>query len=328
MDTPRVWSVTENEILSRTVTAASRRAAAAIGADDPALVERVRGVELVPVILGQPLDAVVAALLVALEDEHDVALERNAGARQAHGGGSEHRDPAFVIERAAPVEIAVLDHARERIDTPQLRLYADGVRVRREQDRLALGIGAPKARDQVRLARDRRLNDGDLEAQWRESGGHEGRDLAFIAGRVGRIQPHKITRERDDLGVRLGRRDPAARVDDKRCQRADQDGDASPVMKHVRDLPLSWTSSVAYPHAAAPRRARFEADRIHATSAPPCSSPRPPRPAARAAPGRADAHAHRRRVARPGDGPGDRPRDGGVRGRARPPCGRRRACCA
>ena len=183
-------------------------------------------------ILGQPLDSIVAALLVALEDEHDVARERNVGARQAHGGGSEHGDPTFVIKRATAIEIAVLDHAGERIDTPQLRLDADGVRVRREQDRLALGISAPEARNQVRLARDRRLNDGGLKAQWRESGGHEGHDLAFVAGRVRRIQTHEIARERDDLGVRLGRRDRAGRVDNKRCQRADQDGDASRVLKH------------------------------------------------------------------------------------------------
>jgi hypothetical protein len=47
-----------------------------LGADDAALVERVGGVELVPAVLGEP-SIRSPALLVGLEDEHDVALERD-----------------------------------------------------------------------------------------------------------------------------------------------------------------------------------------------------------------------------------------------------------
>ena len=104
-------------------------------------------------VLGEPVDPVVAALLVGLEDEHDVARERHVRAGEPHGGGGEHRDAALVVEGAAAVEEVAADHAGERVDAPELALDADRVGVRAQHDGLADRVGAAQPGDQMRLAR-------------------------------------------------------------------------------------------------------------------------------------------------------------------------------
>ena len=195
-------------------------APARVRAQDPALVERERGVELVPVILGQPLDPVVAALLVGLEDEHDVARERDAIAREPHRRRREDRDAALVVERAAAVEVVAPDEPGERVDAPQVALDAHGVRVRGQQHGLADRRRAAEPRHEMRLAGGRRLDDLDLEPERRQPVAHVGRDQRLVAGGIGRVEPDEVAGERDDLGVGLARGRPG-----KRSQRDQGDDD-------------------------------------------------------------------------------------------------------
>jgi hypothetical protein len=209
------------------------------------------------VILGEPVDAVIAALLVGLEDEHDVALERHVRAREPHRRRGEDRDAALVVEGTPAIEIAALEHARERIDAPQLGLDAHDVGVRREQDRLAGRVRAAQARDQVRLARRRRRDDVDLEAQRRQPVAHVDGHLRFVAGRIGRVEPDEVAVKRHHLGIRS--RHPSAglasrgagisRADQSHSDSHQRHGSTAGATHDVPDLPGRCRIRT-YPHVS------------------------------------------------------------------------------
>ena len=90
--------------------------------------------------------------------------------------------------------------ARERVDRPQLRLDADDVLVTGQQDRLGGRVG-PQARDHVGLARRRRRDDLDLEAERLEPLAQELGHLRLVAGRVGRIRLDQLLKQSDDLAI-------------------------------------------------------------------------------------------------------------------------------
>ena len=84
------------------------RRAGAVLEDPAALVERDAGVDLRPRRLGEPARAVVAALLVGLGEQDDVALERHLGARDPRRGHGERGEAALEVHRAAAVDEAAL----------------------------------------------------------------------------------------------------------------------------------------------------------------------------------------------------------------------------
>ena len=70
---PRVRNVTDSEFLSIVVMPISRAPPPPSGEDPAALVDRLTGVDLGPVVLGEPGRAVGAALLVGLGEQDQVA---------------------------------------------------------------------------------------------------------------------------------------------------------------------------------------------------------------------------------------------------------------
>ena len=84
--------------------------------------------------------------------------------RQHHHRARKDRDAALEVDRAAAVDVAVLDQAGKRIDRPFVALDPDRVRVRGEEDRLLAAV-AMQPREQVRLPRLWRRHDFDLEPE-------------------------------------------------------------------------------------------------------------------------------------------------------------------
>ena len=106
-------------------------AAAGIGVERE--IER-RGVDP---LAGGELGAAPARLLVAGEQDDDVAIGPEALGAQAQQGGGDGDHALLVVERAAAVEIAALLAERERVARPILAARLDHVHMGHEQDRLA-----------------------------------------------------------------------------------------------------------------------------------------------------------------------------------------------
>ena len=125
-------------------------------------------------------DRVAAGLLLAVAAEADVDRQL-AGPRELARGGEQHVELALVVDRAAPVEVAVADLGLERIALPELervgRLHVevavaeDGRRARRRRrgadladrerlavpvDELALAAGVADERRRPTRPRARR----------------------------------------------------------------------------------------------------------------------------------------------------------------------------
>jgi hypothetical protein len=89
-------------------------------------------------LVGGEVGAVAAGLLVAREQDDDLAARLEALGAQAEQSGGDRGHALFVVHRAAPVEIAVRFAEREGIARPILAARLDHVHMRHEQDRLAL----------------------------------------------------------------------------------------------------------------------------------------------------------------------------------------------
>ena len=177
------------------------RGAGAVLEDPAALVERDAGVDLRPRRLGEPARAVVAALLVGLGEQDDVALERHLGARDPRRGHGERGEAALEVHRAAAVDEAASDQARERVHRPEVALDAHDVLVAGQQERLLGRVLGAQAREEVGLARRRRRHDLDLEPERREPRLQQLGDLRLVARRVGGVDPDQLLQQRDDLAV-------------------------------------------------------------------------------------------------------------------------------
>ena len=209
---PRVRNVTESEFLSIVVMPMSFAAARAALEDPAALVDRCAGVDLVPVVLGQPRRPVGAALLVGLGEQDQVAGARGRLARDPHRGDRERREPALEVHRAAAVQEAVLDEPAERVDGPQRALDPDDVRVAGEQQRLLRRRPRRRQpRDQVRLAGRGRRHDLDAEAERLQPRPQVLGDHRLVPGRVGRVDPDEVPRQGHHLAVLGARRGGASR---------------------------------------------------------------------------------------------------------------------
>jgi hypothetical protein len=128
-----------------------------------------------------------------------------------------------------PEHIAILDLARERIETPFLSLDADDVGVRGQQDR-TLGAVAFESRDKVRLSRVRRLDDLDVEPERLEARGQYLGDATFVARRVARVGANEVAQQRHRrVGVRaLGAHRRTSRRENRR-----DDHDDTRFLEHV-----------------------------------------------------------------------------------------------
>ena len=108
-------------------------AAAAVGVEGE--VDRRR----IEPLVGGEVGAVAGGLLVAGEQDDDVAVGLEAFGAQAQQSGGDRGHALLVVDRAAAVEIAVLLAEREGIAGPVLAARLDHVHVRHQQDRLAPG---------------------------------------------------------------------------------------------------------------------------------------------------------------------------------------------
>ncbi len=85
--------------------------------DLAALVDGETGGDFVPILSDDHFHAGIAELLfVGSAEKNDVAIQVNVAAFEGDEGGEIRGEHAFVIERAAAPDIAVLDHAAEGID--------------------------------------------------------------------------------------------------------------------------------------------------------------------------------------------------------------------
>jgi hypothetical protein len=104
------------------------------------------------VVFQQPDDPVVgAAFLVGRERNDDVAIRSKALLAQANEIGDVDCRFVLVVRRPAAVVIAVLFNERERVEIPVRRIGFDDVDMGEEQQRLAAGVAAAKARDEISL---------------------------------------------------------------------------------------------------------------------------------------------------------------------------------
>src|SRR6185436_10220506 len=110
------------------------------------------GVDQLAPVLEQPIDAVgVAALLVRRQRQDDVPVGLVALGAIAQQRRHHDRVAVLHVLRAAAVEVAVLLHEHERIDTPVLAQRFDDVEMTDQQHR-AFATGALQARDEILLA--------------------------------------------------------------------------------------------------------------------------------------------------------------------------------
>ena len=179
-----------------------------LAADDPrasALVEREFRLDQLGMVLDQPSHAVVAPLLlVRVGDEDDIPRQRaplvdHVPLEEQHGLEMRREHP-LVVDRAAPVQVAVLDLRGEGIDRPVRALDADDVHVPHDDDGLLAPI-ALEPRDECSAAR-RRLEQVCLDPGRLELFVQELAHLHLIAGRVHRVHPDHRLQVRERLVAR------------------------------------------------------------------------------------------------------------------------------
>ena len=127
------------------------------------------------------------------------------GAEVAEGqAGHELQDPRRLhVQRAAPVEVSVADHAAERVHAPVLPVRVDHVDVVMEHDGRQRAV-AVEPRDEI-AAPGSRLGDLARHAFGVEDPGEEPRAVALVARRIGRVH-HQVAPE--DLDRLLAERGP------------------------------------------------------------------------------------------------------------------------
>ena len=164
------------------------------------LAERVpHAVEEVGVLLDEVLRAEVAAvLLVAQHREDQVAARLQLAARSAQERVDEHRDAALHVERAAAPDDAVDELGAERRVRPLLPCGLDDVDVAVEQERRRVAGAGRRATRFGRASSRAKIRDstpGVVEQLL-----HVRDALAFVAGRVRRVEPDQVAQELDDVG--------------------------------------------------------------------------------------------------------------------------------
>ena len=112
-------------------------------------IERKIGVQQVPVLLQQGLDAVAGGLLVAGEHDDEVARGDEAFALIANEIRHQHRRARLVVARSSAVVVPVLLPEGEGIERPVLFPGPDHVQVGHEENGLGAAALAPIARDQI-----------------------------------------------------------------------------------------------------------------------------------------------------------------------------------
>jgi hypothetical protein len=145
---------------------------------------------------------VAAGLLVAQDDQHDVAGRRPPLPVESQDCVDEHGHAGFHVERAAAPDLAVLEPPLERRVRPALPRSRDDVDVTLEEERRAAGARQP--RDEVRPRRilrvARRLDSRGLEPRL------EIRDAwSLVPRRVGRVEPDQVLEELDDTHGRASK---------------------------------------------------------------------------------------------------------------------------
>ena len=119
--------------------------------------------------------------------------------------------------------------AAERVDRPQRRLDADRVLVAGQQQRLLRRLRGLQARDEVRLARRRRLDDVDLEAERLEPRAQQLRDRGLVARRVGGVDADELAQQPGHLALPGVLRARALGGEAPQRARGDGDGQQLPV---------------------------------------------------------------------------------------------------
>jgi len=203
--------------------------------------------------VGMPVDEHLCAgraqLLVGVADEDDVASERDAAPFQG-----EHRhqmsDPfALHVERASPVDEALLDVAREGVDAPVLRGSGDDIHVMHEGDRLLAAISL-QPRVKVRAASTQLggVEYLNLEALLLEDILEPACGEQLVARRVRRIDPdillqvvHGLVAEHSpvDRGPRLRRGVLGQRCRGGKSERAREKGESA------HPDPVFWLAACA-----------------------------------------------------------------------------------
>ena len=155
-------------------------------------------------VVGDPLGAEVAAgFLVGGGEEDQAALEGRPRSLEGQAG-HELQDPRRLhVQRAAPVEVSVADHAAERVHAPVPPVRVDHVDVVMEHDGRQRAV-AVEPRDEIAATRSR-LGDLARHAFGVEDPGEEPRAVALVARRIGRVH-HQVAPE--DLDRLLAERGP------------------------------------------------------------------------------------------------------------------------
>ena len=129
---------------------------------------------------------VAACLLVAVEDEDQVAGGRECLVPDSQQRGEEHRDAAFHVERAAAPDLPVDEISGERRLLPARAGGGDDIDVPVEQKRRRLPASR-EPHDKVRPLRVAGI-EGRLEAGGLEDPGDVLEAGAFVSGRVGGVE--------------------------------------------------------------------------------------------------------------------------------------------
>lgn len=172
-----------------------------------ALVDRKLGADEVRVIGEQPREAPAPSpLLVRRREEDDVPLQRDlagaGGARQQKDSHQIRREHPLVVDRAAAVQVAILDDATERLDRPVLTLDGDDIHVREKQHG-SFGGGAPESPHEDR-ARGGGLEELRLDSLLREHRLEIPRQRELVARRIHGIELDEALEMTDGLRVRGG----------------------------------------------------------------------------------------------------------------------------
>src|SRR5262249_15600504 len=109
-----------------------------------ALIDSEFGVNEIPVIFHEPVDAIeITALFVRCQGENEIAIRRETFLFQTNQVRNKLRRHRLVVARAAAVEEAILLQKRERIEGPVLALGLDDVKVCEQQHRLTCTSAVP-----------------------------------------------------------------------------------------------------------------------------------------------------------------------------------------
>ena len=172
-----------------------------------AFIDGVSAGDLVPVFFRRELHAEFAAVLfVAFGEENHVAVEPRSGTLQSDQDGEIRDGHALVVNRAAAIEIVVLDHRAKGVDGPLGFVDAHHIQVTHEQKRARrVGHGAGrKARDDESAPRNA-FENLRMDSFLVEDAGDIFRGDEFVARRIYGIDADEVLQPIERVAFQLGK---------------------------------------------------------------------------------------------------------------------------